>query len=294
MGREFAAVSDLLDGSEPRSTVALLNCYDSRWSVRDQRHHRDFDYVAHFNHYYRPLAALNIATDIVPTSADLDSYRLVIAPALQIIDDELAERLVAYVESGGRLVLTARCGMKDTHNALLPSRQPGPLAELAGVEVEGVYALHDPVPVLGNWFSGESRLWAERLRSLDEELTFPVARYGPCNGWLDDQLAATVHGYGRGMVYYIGVYLDEAAQHALVKRIAKLAAVGPVLETVAGVEARQRIRPDGERITFVINHEPEAKSIVLPWPAHEHLSGQSLTGDLNLAPYGVAILTEST
>ena len=293
MGGEFAAVSDLLAGSQPISRVALLNCYDSRWSVQDQRHHRDFDFVAHFNHYYRPLAAANIPTDIVATSAPLSSYRLVIAPALQIIDEDLAERLTTYVKRGGHLVLTVRCGLKDDFNALLPSRQPGPLADLAGVEVEGVFALQDPVPVLGNWFSGESQLWAERLRIGDEKLTQPIARYGGCNGWLDDQLAITVHGHGRGLVYYVGAYLDEAAQTALVQRIARQAAAGPVLETPAGVEARQRVTPQGDRITIIINHEPEVKSLVLPWPAHEHLSDQPLPSELDIAPYGVMILTKS-
>jgi len=293
-GREFAAVSELLAGSQPISRVALLNCYDSRWSIQGQSHHRDFDFVAHLNNYYRPLASANIPTDIVATSAPLSSYRLVIAPALQIISEELAARLITFVERGGHLVLTVRCGLKDEYNALLPSRQPGLLADLAGVEVEGVYALQDPVPVLGNWFNGQSQLWAERLGARDEHLIQPVARYGACNGWLDDQLAITVHGQGRGLVYYVGTYLDDAAQDALVERMARMAGVRPVLETPAGVEARRRITPEGDRITIIINHQPEPQSVVLPWPAHEHLSDQPVAGGLNLAPYGVAILTKAS
>jgi beta-galactosidase len=293
LGREFAALSDLLPGSEPDAKAAFLNSYDSRWSVQWQRHHRDFDYVQHFNHYYRPLAASNIPTDIIAAGEPLDGYRLVVAPALHIVTDELGDQLADYVQRGGHLVLTARCGMKDAYNALLPSRQPGPLAEIAGVEVEDFYALQDPVPVLGNWFSGTSQIWAERLRVRDEKLTQPIARYGQCNGWLDDQLAIAVHGYGRGLVYYVGAYLDEAAQGALMLRIAELAGARPVLETADGVEACLRITPEGQRIILVINHQPAAQSLSLPWPAHDHLTSRPVIDELELPPYGVAILTRS-
>jgi beta-galactosidase len=246
LGRDFVAASPLLAGSAVASKVALLNSYDSRWSVQWQRHHRDFDYVAHFNHYYRPLAARNIVTDVISAAAPLDGYRLVIAPALLILNGGHVERLGDFVKRGGHLVLTVRCGMKDEYNALLPSRQPGLLADLAGVEVEEYYALLNPVPVIGNWFAGTSQLWAERLKVRDEASTHAIARYGASNGWLDDQLAITAHSYGRGLVYFVGAYLDEAAQQALMDRIVEMATVKPVMETPAGVGACIRVSPEGE------------------------------------------------
>jgi len=291
LGRGFATVSSLLAGSIIDSRVALLNSYDSRWTIRWQRHHRDFDYVAHFEHYYRPLAARNIATDVISADAPLDGYSLVIAPALVIINESQAERLRDFVKWGGHLVLTIRCGMKDEYNALLPSRQPGPLADLAGVEVEEYYALLETVPVTGNWFEGVSQLWAERLRVRDEDNTFAIARYGVSNGWLDDQLAITVHSYGRGLVYFVGAYLDEAAQQALLDHIVRTAVVKQQLETPAGVEARKRVNAEGEQVFIVINHEQAEQVLKLPWPAREHLSNQRLMDEWALAPYGVAVLT---
>jgi beta-galactosidase len=291
LGRDWAAASPLLAGSTVVSGVALLNCYASRWSVQWQRHHRDFDYVAHLKHYYRPLAARNIATDVISAEAPLDGYRLIVAPALVIVNESQARQLREFVKRGGHLVLTVRCGMKDRHNALLPSRQPGPLADLAGVEVEEYYALLDPVPVNGNWFTGTCQLWAERLKVRDNKNTHVVARFGPCNGWLDDQVAVAVHSYGRGLVYYVGAYLDQDAQQALMDHIVRMAAIRAVMETPAGVEACLRVAPDGQRIYILVNHERKEQLVPLPWPAHEHLSGQPVADELNLAPYGVAILT---
>ena len=292
LGRDLATGSPLLAGSKTPARVAIVNSYDSRWSIEWQRHHRDFDYVAHLLHYYRPLAARNVAVDIVSADTPLKSYRLVIAPALLMLDDDIVERLRDYVSWGKYLVLTIRCGMKDEYNAFLPSRQPGPLADIAGVEVEEYYALQKEVPVIGNWFSGVSRLWAERLKVLNE-VVCPIARYGPSNGWLDDQIGITVNSHRGGMVYFVGAYLDEPAQQAFIDRILRTAGIRPVMETRQGIEVRQRVNAKGQETFIVINHEQVEQVVQLPWPAHEHLSGLEVTSELDLAPYGVALLTRS-
>ena len=291
VGREFAAVGPLLAGTTPAAEVAILNSYDDRWAIHAQRLHEDFDYVSHLTGYYRPLAGRNVAADVVSVDAPLDGYRLVIAPALHLVNDERAARLRAFAERGGHLMLTIRSGMKDDRNALLPVRQPGPLAEVAGVEVEDYYALLDPVPVAGPWFAGTSRVWAERLEPRNGAEVRVVARFGPSNGWLDGQPAVTVRPCGRGRVYVVGAWLDEAAQQALVDRIVAGAGVEAVLEAPAGVEARRRVGGEGREVLLLINHERTEQTVALPWPAHEHLSDTEVGGDLRLPPYGVAVLT---
>jgi beta-galactosidase len=294
LGRELAAASSLLAGSAPVSRVAILSCYDSRWSVQAQPHHRDFDYVAHLEHYYRPLAAGNLGVDVISAGAPLQGYRLVIAPALVIVTERQAARLSDFVKEGGHLVLTVRCGMKNGYNALLPLRQPGLLAELAGAQVEEYYALLDPVPVIGNWFTGTSQRWAERLKVRDRDNTHVAARFGPSNGWLDDQIAITVRSWGRGLVYYVGAYLDEDAQQVLMDHIANMAGVTAPLRTPAGVEVCVRVRPDRRQVYVLVNHERQEQGLQVPWPAQEHLTGKPVTGELKLEPYGVAILTRSS
>jgi beta-galactosidase len=294
LGQEFARASSLLAGSTtPQPEVAILNSYDARWSIQWQRHHEDFDYVAHLLHYHRPFAARNIPVDIVSPYAPLDGYRLVVAPGLILVDETIVANLKAYTERGRNLMLTLRCGMKDDYNALLPSRQPGPLAELASVEVEEYYALDEPVPVIGNWFSGHSRFWAERLK-LTGDIVSVAARYGPSNGWLDEQVAITVNSRNNGLVYYVGAYLDEEAQQAFIDRVILILGLKPTLKAPTGVEVRTRVSAGGEDVFIVINHTREEKSLDLPWPTREHLTETLLTNEVKLAPYGVLILTRET
>ncbi len=216
---------------------------------------------------------------------------MVLAPALHLLNEERAARLRAFVEGGGQLVLTVRCGMKDDRNALLPTRQPGPLAEAAGVEVEDYYALLDPVPVSGPLFTGTSSIWAERLAVRDPAGTKVLARFSPSNGWLDNQPAITAHPWRSGLVYFVGAYLDETSQQTLLDRITSDAGVEPVMQTPRGVAARRRVDGQGKDIVIIINHEPSRQVVPLPWPATEHLSETNDIDEVSLAPYGVAVIS---
>lgn len=291
IGAEFARLSDLVTGSTIQSKAAILNCYDSRWSIESQRHNSDFDYVAHLEHWYRPLAARNVDIDIISADESLDGYKLVIAPAMIVLDEARVERFKAFLERGGRLVLTLRTGMKDRHNALLPLRQPGALAELAGVEVEEYYSLECPIPVGGKLFQGSASLWAERLRLLGQQFTIVMARCGACNGWLDDQPAIVVNPFGSGFVYTVGTWLDAVSQQILVNQILSNTDIKP-FAAPAPVEVRSRTRSDGTVLYFVINHSREPQVVALPWPATDHIGGQQFAqGNLSLYPYAVALLT---
>ncbi len=292
LGEQLQAAAALVAGSTVPAQVALLHTYDSRWSIEFQRHHKDFNFVAHFNQYYRALAANNVNVDVLSADEDLAGYRLVMVPALVVFNDRRVANLTRFVERGGHLVLTLRTGMKDEFNALLPARQPGALAALAGVEVEEYYALQEQVPVSGPGLNGAARIWAERLKVLDPAQTTPLARYGKANGWLDDQVAVSVHPYGQGLVYMVGAYLDEAAQQAFTDQVLAKAGV-QTRPAPSGVELRTRRQGDGAEILFAINHTAAEQAFTLPRPALDHLTGETLQGEVKLAGYQVRVLTQT-
>src|SRR3546814_9411437 len=83
--------------------------------------------------------------------------------------------------------------MKDEYNRLDPVRQPGPLAELLGGQVEQYYALDETVPV----GDGTATIWAERLAATAPD-TQTVLTYGKSNGWLDGRPAVIRRSVGKG------------------------------------------------------------------------------------------------
>jgi beta-galactosidase len=290
---DFSSTSELIAGSWLTADVALINCFSSRWSIQWQPHHKDFDYISHFLHFYRPLASQNISMDIISADEPLNGYKLVIAPTLLILNPQRVEHLKAFVENGGHLVLTLRSGMKDEYNALLPTRLPGPLQDLCGIVVDEFYALLNPVPVFGVGWYGTSKIWAERLNICDKEKTEVLATYGASNGWLDGQPAITQHKFGRGSVTFIGAYLDDASQKSLLEQITREATILPIMETSPGVEVCRRINSKNGEIIILINFNSSVQSIRLPWKAYDHLRSQVMSKKITLEPYGVAVLTHA-
>lgn len=298
IGADFAKVAAFIKNTEIKNEVALLHSYDARWAVNFQRHHRDFDPVNYLYQWYRPLAARQIGVDILRPEAELADYRVVIAPALMVLSEEAIRNLVTYVEQGGVLVLTPRCGQRDIHNRLYPYLQPGPLRAIAGVEVEEYYALDEEVPVrvaFGDLPEGKARIWAERLRPLSDK-TEILGHYGLSNGWLDGRPALAWHPHeSGGGVLYVGAWLEEALQKALinwlVSRTHLQASYGDVPE---GVEVAKRMAPDGSRtLYFVINHTRRSHALptVAPLqpPLTDLISGARFEENIPLAPYEVRL-----
>jgi beta-galactosidase len=289
IGKDFAKAGPMLAGTSVHSEVAILHSYESRWAISWQKHNKSYDPVEEILSYYGPLRDLAQSVDVVSPSAPLGQYKLVVAPGLNVLPDDVAQNLIAYVKGGGHLVLGQRSVMKDWDNGLQRERQPGPLAPILGGRVEQYYALTDPVTVRGTWGSGESQLWAELLstREPDDEV---LMRYGKSNGWLDDQPAAITRKVGKGRITYIGAWLDSKSMLEAAKWMTNISGVQPALPNVPeGIEVSVRSGSSG-RVYVLINFSKTAQTVPLSFAMTEVLSGKT-TQSVNLPVYGVAVLT---
>jgi beta-galactosidase len=292
LGREFALASKALEGTSPVSEVAILHDYDSRWAIDFQRHSRDYDPIAVLLDYYRPLRDATQSVDIVGPAEPLESYRLVVAPWLNVLPEELARHLLDYVTAGGHLVLGPRSGMKDEWNALHQQRQPGPLAGPLGGRVEQFYALLDAVPVSGAWGSGRVSVWAEQLSTRAPD-THVLMRYGASNGWLDGEPAVLHRRIGKGSLTYLGGLLDEALMRAAVRWMVELSGVRPALGPLpAGVEVCRRAGR-GHDVFVLLNHCRDRAPVELPRPMRDVLNGGTLTRRVDLPVEGIGVLADA-
>jgi len=288
LGAEFATASDALAGTTVESQVAILQDYNSRWAINYQRHNNAFDPVASLMSYYTPLHAAMRSVDIVQDTAPLSRYKLVVAPALNVLTPEAAKNLEDYVRGGGHLVLGQRSGMKDEDNGLAPQRQPGLLANLLGARVEQFYALDKPVPIEGDWGTGVCKAWAEQLGVTSPE-TKVLMRYGKSNGWLDAQPAAVTRKVGSGSITYIGAALDESAMKAAVKWMLSDAGMTPVMENLP-TDVDVAIRSgNGKRVLIFTNYASEPRTIAMPHEMTDVLNGQKVNS-VTLPEYGVRVL----
>jgi beta-galactosidase len=288
IGEEFNKASLVLAGTTVESQVAVLQDYPSRWAVNWQRHNKAFDPIDSLMSYYAPLHAQAGAVDIVSDTVPLGRYKLVVAPALNLLSPAAVRNLVAYVRGGGHLVLGQRSAMKDEDNSLFPERQPGPLAALLGARVEQFYALEKPVPVSGDWGDGQSPIWAEQI-GVNSPQVKVMMRYGKSNGWLDNQPAAVTRAVGSGNITYIGMALEGATATAAAKWMLAMSGVQPLWPGLPdGVDLA--LRSSGRNRVFILtNYSAEPQKITLPSAMEDILQGGKVS-TVTLPQYGVAVL----
>ena len=97
------------------------------------------------------------------------------------------------------------------------------LREIAGVEVED-YLCTSGARACDRHagFRDRSSIWAERLALIgkkDAQVSLRVMANQTAGSMTRSQIS--VNGYGKGLVYYVGVYLDEGAQRALLAQHAR-------------------------------------------------------------------------
>jgi beta-galactosidase len=287
---EFAQVESSFRDTIPVSQVALLYSYDSHWAIQFQKHTEKYDDIGLLKSYYRALHHLSQSVDVVSAYAPLDSYKLVVAPSLNVLPKDLGDHLLEYVRNGGQLVLGPRSGMKDEFNALLPQRQPGYLADALGARVEQYYALEKEFPVFGTWGSGTASIWADQLKTRVPDAE-PLLKYGKSNGWLDDQPAAVTRSYGKGRITYIGAILDDKLMAAAAEWMVQKSGVIPVFGALPeGVEVSRRMG-GGKQVFILINYAQESRRVALPHPMKALLDNKQAE-TLELAPYGVSVLLD--
>ncbi len=291
IGQELARLNDYFNDTTPVSEAALLHDYDSRWSLYYQPHHPDFEYIKYGLSFYKPLRNLIHNVDVISPEASLEKYRLVVAPAMHVMNEELAKRLIKYVEGGGHLVLGVRFSFKDTYNALWPTRSPGLLTACLGAYVEEYYALHEAISVQGPELSGTASIWAEWLQ-VNDPATEVLLRYGPSNGWLDNQPALVRRSVGKGSITYYGAWFDEALMQGLTRDLVARSGLNSFTEfrpLPNGVELCQR-RNQHKEFYVLINHTSGEQKVTLPFPTVDLLSKQAYQQEILLNEHAVKVL----
>jgi beta-galactosidase len=324
LGEDLNRTRAAIAGTTPHSEIAILHDYDSRWAIDFQPHTKDYDQQQVMLRFYKPLQEIaqisGHAIDIIdPTAASLSQYKLLIAPSLNMISQSLAEKLIAYVQQGGHLILGPRSGMKDEYNSLNPQRQPGPLTEALGGKVEQYYALNsgqmipllpNPNAVIGSHAepaSGAANIWAEALSATAPD-THVDLRYGPGDGWLEHKPAMLTRAIGKGSISYLGALPDPKLLHDLLSAAVRWTNAGSshrqLPETVELCTRTENPDGTGRQVLILINHGDSTQHVTLDGhllsllpgirttPAD--LSASVPTTGIDLPSQGVAVLTPTS
>jgi beta-galactosidase len=264
MGEEIIELGDQIRGTVVKPDVAMVLSYDSRFAFQIQANNPRFDYPTHFHDIYRAFFEQNVQVDIIAPTSDLTNYKIVIAPALHVLPERVAENLKQFVSGGGLLVITPRSGVKDEFNAVVNQALPGLLIELCGAEVEEYASM--PIDLDGEIkFSApglptvpfNACVWCDVLKSNGAQV---IAHYQ--KDYLKGKPAITLNQFDKGKVIYMGTMGEASFYSTIVAWSLRLAGVEPSLTTPKGIEVSEQWQ-DGQRLLYLLNHTKEAKRFTL-------------------------------
>ncbi len=290
LGAELARVGDAVLGARTPARVALLVDWDSWWAVEmsdgPNRHVRYLDVVTA---YHRALWQAGVPLDVLPVTADLTRYDVVVAPLLHMVKGDLPERVWDLVDRGGSFLTTALSGRVDEDDNAFLADVPGSFAGLLGVRVEETDA-QPPDVVNPVSFGGAAHDARHVFEVVVPESAEVLGTYGA--DFYAGTPAVTRAARGRGSAWYVGTFLDDSGVAAVVRSVlAEHRLVGPLAD-VPGVEVAERVTVAGERYVFVLNHSGSAVTVPCPAGGVDLLGGRAFTAgdDLALAPTAVVLL----
>jgi beta-galactosidase len=256
--REMKALGDAQTTQAP---VALMFDYDAIWATEIQPQGRDYRPMEILMAFYRAARRLGLDVDIIPPSAALTSYKIILCP-LQIVWTEAMTKAVQ--DSGAVCILGPRTGSKTADFQIPTTLAPGPARALIDVTVSRV----------------------ESLRTGYCEMAGPYA----VTHWLEHidsplmPLAKTAQGHGvwyqNATCDYLACWPDDALLDDVLSR--RCAALGiEAFDLPEGLRMRRR-----GGVVFTINYENA------PVDLADFVKGAAgltyLIGGQHLGPAGVA------
>ncbi len=282
---ELEAISSQLAETEVEAPVAILHSYEIAWAFEAHKQYTNFSYRGHIISYYKALLRMGVTVDLVDPSVDLSRYKFVIAPSLLMVNDDIHQNLMRYVENGGQLIIGARSGMKNWENVTIDTPWPGLLSEMAGIEIDEFEVLPDKYTNTVSYEGKEYsvKVWLDMLRLTTAE---SMAVYK--EKFYAGRTAISRNKYGKGVVYYVGVMGSEELFRDLITHVADETGLS-YTSLPDGIFVSSRVK-DNDRYTFYVNINKEPTMVKLLENGNHAVSGNSLSGEVLIKGLDVLIV----
>ncbi len=298
IGHELQELQDVFLGSIQKSNVAILFDWDCLWGIQFSAGPSvDFDYTQEVYKYYDAFAKENVSIDVISKKDSFDRYKVLVAPAFYMVDEESAKKIEDFVSSGGTFITTCMSGLTDMNDLVVTSGYPGLLRKVCGLWVEETDALlpekYNTIRLTEDGFKGGYKvnilcdiIHTENAKSL--------ATYS--SDFYSGSPAITCNTFGKGKAYYVGtsfsnentVFLQDLAKY-----VCKQNKIQSILNVEEGIEVTKRIKED-KTFIFVLNHNESDVLVKIPFSCKELLTNVEYNGnaELNIKAKGLALLEE--
>lgn len=297
--KEFARLGPRLARATTRSDIALLFDFKNQWAQGFGSVGDTSERYSEVSRFYNGFKVLQRNVDVVPLTADLSSYKLVLAPNLRLVDDATVARLTSFAAAGGTLVLNFRAGTQNPDCSMRPILSPGVFTTIAGVTADAKLDLSevgggDQFAIRFDASAAANADQADfKPRTILESLTLhtaePIATFREDR--MDGRPAVTRNRHGSGWVFYVATDCsDDVFYETLARAVALTADIAPLIAAPYGVEVVSR-EDAGATYYFLLNLTPHPKnSISLPHAMSDLITNRDNVTSVSLGPLEVALL----
>ena len=293
IGAVLEQLSDRVYGSGTPAETAILFDTENKWALDKCQGPRNIglDYFGNIRRNYSYFWKNGINVDIIDSTFDLSGYKLVIAPMLYLFRDGIQEKLRRFVRDGGTLVTTCFTGVvNDTDLSFLGEATEDKLSDVLGLWVEEVDSLYDCESNRTTW-NGKSYSLKELCEICHPTTCETLAVYE--TDFYAGKPVLTKNQFGKGVAYHVSASADTDFFHALYAKLAAACDLTYAIRTAVpdGVSLTWR-QSDTEKLIFVQNFGDSAAAVQLDQPYENVLTGETVSGSLNIEKYGFAVLAK--
>ena len=261
-----------------RSTAIVWNL-ENYWSIDRQKQTGQWDTWNYPIKFMEIAKSFGAPVDVIPETADLSKYKVVIVPAYEMADAALVNKWNDYAANGGHLIVTCRTATKNRMGHFWEGETAAPITTLIGAQVKAT-------DMLSNYAQGDIVMnsthykwnnWADLLEP--GKNTEVLATYD--KQFYKGKAAVVTHKIGKGSVTYIGVDTDDSV---LEKDILRNIYNGSGATTENYPEGIYVYWRDGFYVA--VNYSSENYTMTIP------NSAKIIVGERTLKPAGVVVWSE--
>ena len=308
-------------GSMPKSDVAFLYDWESKWALEDAQAFSNPTKKYHqtSQQMYKYFWNKNISTDVITKDQDFNRYKLLVVPMQYMMSESLINKLKTFVEQGGTLVSTYISGMVDENDLVYEGAWHPTLQELFGINIaetdvyypgdsnvisfkDKYYSVTDYAAVIESIESPNEYLTLRNLMGLPWESKIMestgsleiLARYN--KQFYVSTPAITKNSFGKGQAYYIGARLGDDFNQDFFEDVCNNLNIKPVADIQCPLGVSVQVRSsDQNDFVFIMNFTEKTQMIIIGFEATDMLTGQPVIakGKYILNEYGVKILKKN-
>ena len=254
---------DEIVGTVTKSEVAIYHSTENMWAMNDAQgfSNKDRKYYETLFSFYKPLWKRGINTDIIGESDDFGKYKVIIAPMLYLIGDDLEEKLIDFVKGGGTLISTYMTGYVNENDLChLGGFPKGKLKDLFGIwneEIDTLYPDDRNTVVTTGGKEFEAVDYCEIIHPRGAKI---LAKFK--TDFYKDFPAVTMNTSGKGKAYYIAFRDTGDFSEKIIADILKEKNISGEISSDLPRGVTAHSRTDGENIFLFVENYDHAEAVV--------------------------------